>query len=653
VFLNEEVNLDILFEIINKSPDIIFTIDLNGNVLYVNDTFVNLLGYNRDEIIGKSIKIVSVEDEIYNACMVCVKETGKCLDQVTVFRKKDSSLIHVVKNVNAVYDENGNIKYIIINARDLTHIDYLNKSLENLTKLYKEKYNLIYQVFLNVKDAVAILDSEGRYIEQNKSHQELIGYSIEELKGKTPAIHLSEEEFEKILKTIEEKGSFFGEVKSKAIDGKVKNIELFAFPIKDENGKVLYYVRIKRDITKEKEIYLTDKLTGLHNRLKLIEDLKNKKNVKLILINIDSFKEINNVYGYEIGDKVLKTLAERLKSFVSNHNLWVYKLSGDEFAILVDRHFPQNAFKMFINGLIYYVESNPIKINDYLIKIDITLGIADGTEENLKNLLEKADMALKYAKQQKKHYMFYRKDLDIQKKYQENRYWLNVLKNAIKQDNLIAYYQGIFNNKTNKIEKYESLIRLKLENKIISPFFFLEVAKKSKLYPEITKKIFSEAVKYAKDHEISINLSVMDILNEHTVSYILNTLKNNNLKITFEILESEGIENYAEVCQFIKNVKEYGCKIAIDDFGSGYSNFAHILNLDVDYLKIDASLIKNLDTNKNSQIVVETIVGFAKKLGIKTVAEFVHSKEVFDKVVEMGIDYSQGYYISEPKPNIS
>jgi PAS domain S-box-containing protein len=184
VFLNEKADIDILCEIINKSPDIIFTIDLDGNVLYVNDAFVNLLGYNRDEIIGKSIKIVSVEDEIYNACMVSVKETGKCLDQETVFRKKDGSLIHVVKNVNAVYDENGNIKYLIINARDLTHIDHLNESLENLTKLYEERYNLIYQVFLNIKDAVAILDPEGRYIEQNKSHQELIGYSIEELKGK-------------------------------------------------------------------------------------------------------------------------------------------------------------------------------------------------------------------------------------------------------------------------------------------------------------------------------------------------------------------------------------------------------------------------------------------------------------------------------------
>lgn len=130
-------------------------------------------------------------------------------------------------------------------------------------------------------------------------------------------------------------------------------------------------------------------------------------------------------------------------------------------------------------------------------------------------------------------------------------------------------------------------------------------------------------------------------------------IRNNNLKITFEILESIRIENYAEVSQFIKNVKEYDCKVAIDDFGSGYPTLAHILNLDVDYLKIDASLIKNLDTDKNSQIVVETIVGFANKLGIKTIAEFVHSKEVFDKVVEMGIDYSQGYYITEPKPNIS
>nr|WP_297890535.1 EAL domain-containing protein [Sulfurihydrogenibium sp.] len=122
--------------------------------------------------------------------------------------------------------------------------------------------------------------------------------------------------------------------------------------------------------------------------------------------------------------------------------------------------------------------------------------------------------------------------------------------------------------------------------------------------------------------------------------------------MTFEILESEGIENYEDVSGFIKEVKSYGSKIAIDDFGSGYSNFAHMLKLDVDYLKIDSSLIKNIHQDKNSQIIVQTIVGFAKKLGIKTIAEFVHNREVFEKVRELGVDYSQGYYIGEPKPEI-
>ncbi|MFN4307762.1 EAL domain-containing protein, partial [Sulfurihydrogenibium azorense] len=153
---------------------------------------------------------------------------------------------------------------------------------------------------------------------------------------------------------------------------------------------------------------------------------------------------------------------------------------------------------------------------------------------------------------------------------------------------------------------------------------------------------------------VSINLSVLDILNEEISTEIIKTLKESDLKITFEILESEGIENYEDVSGFIKNVKSFGAKVAIDDFGSGYSNFAYILKLlDVDYIKIDASLIKNIHQDINSQIIVENIVNLAKKLGIKTIAEFVHCKEVFEKVKELGIDYSQGYYISEPKDRIS
>ena len=126
----------------------------------------------------------------------------------------------------------------------------------------------------------------------------------------------------------------------------------------------------------------------------------------------------------------------------------------------------------------------------------------------------------------------------------------------------------------------------------------------------------------------------------------LNNGKANN--IVFELLETEGIENYNEVKTFISDIKKFGCKVAIDDFGSGYSNFSHILNLNVDYIKIDASIIKNIVEDKNSEYIAKLIVDFSNRVGVKTIAEFVHSKEVFEKVKDLGVDYSQGYYFSEP-----
>jgi c-di-GMP phosphodiesterase len=144
---------------------------------------------------------------------------------------------------------------------------------------------------------------------------------------------------------------------------------------------------------------------------------------------------------------------------------------------------------------------------------------------------------------------------------------------------------------------------------------------------------------------------VEDILNQETVKFIIFLLKGYNVanKVIFEIIESEYIEDYQAVINFIENMKKLGCKIALDDFGSGYSNFEYVLKMNIDYIKIDASLIKNIDKDPNSQIITETIVNFTKKLNIKTIAEYVHTKDVFDKVKSLGIDYSQGYFIGRPQ----
>ena len=143
-------------------------------------------------------------------------------------------------------------------------------------------------------------------------------------------------------------------------------------------------------------------------------------------------------------------------------------------------------------------------------------------------------------------------------------------------------------------------------------------------------------------------------MNKNTTDFIRKKLLNfNNCdKIVFEILESEEIENFEVMKNFIHEIKAFGCKIAIDDFGSGYSNFSHILELDVDYLKIDASLIKNITTNDSSKVIVQGIVDFSKRLDIKTIAEYVETKEGVDLLTKLGIDYVQGYYIGKPEKDI-
>ena len=189
-------------------------------------------------------------------------------------------------------------------------------------------------------------------------------------------------------------------------------------------------------------------------------------------------------------------------------------------------------------------------------------------------------------------------------------------------------------------------------NEIVPPLSFLPIAKKMKLYSHITKEVIHQSCNTFKDRTetFSVNLSIDDIKDANTVQEIINTIIKTNTasRIVFEILESEGNENYDEVEGFITQIKSLGAKIAIDDFGTGYSNFEHILKLNVDYIKIDGSLIKNIEENKKHQIIVETIVDFAKKMGSKTIAEFVCNENIFSIVKNIDVDFLQGFYIGKP-----
>jgi EAL domain-containing protein (putative c-di-GMP-specific phosphodiesterase class I) len=177
------------------------------------------------------------------------------------------------------------------------------------------------------------------------------------------------------------------------------------------------------------------------------------------------------------------------------------------------------------------------------------------------------------------------------------------------------------------------------------------------MYPDLSRAIIEKTVRIMRgvDREVSINVSLEDIVHPGVLEVIDRVVSESGLgqRIVFELLESEGIENYEEVSRFIERMKSHGCKIAIDDFGTGYSNFGHILRLRVDYLKLDASLVKPIENDAHARCIVETIVSFARKLGIQTIAEFVHNEGVQIIVRSIGVDHSQGYFIGEPRPDMS
>ena len=429
--------------------------------------------------------------------------------------------------------------------------------------------------------------------------------------------------------------------------------------INDEILKELYQEIFKKDVSIKEyrnklfSRYFTDHLTNLPNVYKLRNDLEDHEDFALVVFNIDNFQTINNFYGFLVGDYVIEMVGKYLQESIPDYN--IYKLSGDEFAFILDKDMGFYELKEYLNNLYEDIKNIVIEYQGINIYIDLTL--ASSTNGDNKNIFSKVSMALRYAKEMSIPFWIYEDRMNFEDEYERNLQLSGVVRDAVESSRIIPYYQAIIDTKTSEIKKYECLARLIDKNeKILSPVLFIPIAKKIKVYKAVTKIIIDRSFETFEDNdfEFSINLSIEDIMCSEIFNFIIEKLKNSKAsnRVIFELLESDAIEDFRRVERFISEVKRYGAKIAIDDFGSGYSNFGYLTRMSADYIKIDGSLVKDIDVDKNSLLVVETIVEFAKKLGIKTIAEYVHSSIVMDKVRELGIDYSQGFYIDEPSINL-
>ena len=375
------------------------------------------------------------------------------------------------------------------------------------------------------------------------------------------------------------------------------------------------------------------------------------------LLNINSFKEVNDFFGHKVGDAILIDVAKLIEEKIENEDkhFKLYKFPSDNYCITNTKDC-QESFVSLIKNILESVYKKVFIYELYEIDIRITAGISFS---NKNNKLITADIALQSAKKDHKDYIVFYDELDKFREYENNMLWTKKLKSAFVNDNIEVYFQPLVNNRTLKVDKYECLVRLIEEDgKVIAPYFFLDISKKSNQYTKLTKIVLEKSFQKFEHlpFEFSVNISYEDIESPDFLDFIKELLKKYDIapKVVFEILEDESIKNYNLLISFVDEVKALGCKVAIDDFGSGYSNFEHLLKMNIDYLKIDASLIKNIATDETSYKITKTIIEFAKNLNLKTIAEFVENEEIFNIVRNLGADYSQGYFFSAPisAPNI-
>ncbi|ACM93203.1 diguanylate cyclase/phosphodiesterase [Nautilia profundicola AmH] len=419
---------------------------------------------------------------------------------------------------------------------------------------------------------------------------------------------------------------------------KMKYIE-FEKLKKEINTAVKSIVYYRNEMIKS---YLISDLTKLPNRIKLNEDLKKEK-FNLAILNINNFREINDYFGQEIGDKLIYFIGQRIKNLTK-----AYHINIDEFAVPLPYSKKEDNFK-FIANILQELEK-PYHINENEIILTFRCGMSKAKE----NLLTTADIALEYAKRRKEKCLCFCDIKDTIKEFEKNLKILNILVKAIKNNRIKVYYQPIVENKTKKIVKYEALVRIEDEKgNIYLPGSFLDIAKSANLYPEITKKVFKTALETFKDRKeiVSLNLDLEDFENEKIRNAVIDLIEKfpEPQRITIELLESENITESKTSIEFMRYLRDKGVKIFIDDFGSGYSNFSYLFNFEVNGFKIDGSLIKNILTDRKSQMIVETMVAFAKKGGMKIVAEYVETEEIYKKMCELDVDCSQGFYFGKPQ----
>ncbi len=520
----------------------------------------------------------------------------------------------------------------------------LRRELEEKTLLLKQ-----YQYIVDRSSIVSKTDKNGIITYVNDRFCKISKYSRDELIGKPHNIvrhpDTPKEVFKDLWHTIKEKKDIWhGVLKNRIKNGKSCYANITISPILDNKGNIKEYISLRNAVT-----------DIIDPKKRLQDFISDTQKSAIAYFKIDNFEDFQFYYGLKLSQQIEEALFAQIeKNIPKELEIKIFDLGEGELVLAKNMDKSDKSdedIKEFFKDLQTKLNKQKLQVKNIGYDVVIIMSFACGI-----NALNDAKYGIKEAVKENKLFVVSNGFLKIaHEKAEQNINTMKMVKEAINDNRVISLFQPIINNQTKEIEKYESLVRIIDEKgKIIPPFFFLEIAKKGMYYSSLTSKILKNSFEALKltTKDISINLSAYDIEKEYTRNKIydyLDKFHNDAHRVIFELLESEEIMDIKAIKDFIKYVKSFGVKIAIDDFGSGYSNIKRFIEYEPDIIKIDGSLIKNLEHDEKLFSIVKGLVYFTKEQHIQTVGEFVENENIYLILKDLGIDYSQGYYFGKPE----
>lgn len=381
----------------------------------------------------------------------------------------------------------------------------------------------------------------------------------------------------------------------------------------------------------------------------LESELKKLGFLSMIAIKIDDYDRIITSYSKKVTENIINIFDKKLRDFASFCGLEVRRLGDVRFVLFCPRYCD---IEKLCAELSSFFKGYEIACKDIRIHISTSIGGAFGQ----KNVLNEALMALEFAKTHHLDYVLYSDDLGLASKLEREKFIYDLIEKAMSDDKIVPYFQPIF-DRDGKISKYETLARIvDSDGRAILPGVFLEYSRHIKRYVDLSKKLILQAFSRINDNTevaLSINMSISDMIANPLRDLIIKEIDRRKIgnRVIVEILENENLcaSNSSKVKYYIQALRERGVKIAVDDFGSGFSNFNLLLEIVPDYIKIDGEIIKRICEDEKARKMAETIIGFAKHLGAKTIAEYVANEQIYNKCLELGIDEFQGFYLGQPR----